>query len=70
VWLSVYMGREFSAELAQSSIPLPVAESLPKDDHLWMLPGVDENKRPNMYRETFVEFCRLTTIAIKIINMV
>jgi hypothetical protein len=57
-------------DLAQCSVPFPVAEALPKDDHPWALPEVDETKRPNMYRETFVEFCRLTPIAIKIINMV
>lgn len=64
------MGREFSKELAKSTTPFPSAESLPRDENLWVIPEIDETERPNLYRETFVEFCKLTPIATKIINMV
>jgi hypothetical protein len=70
IWWSLYLGREFSLNIANASIPLPTPENLPRDDIPWILPGVDDVPRPTLYNEGFVEGCKLCIIVTKIMQTV
>ena len=55
IWWSLYLGREFSLNIANASIPIPTPENLPRDDIPGVLPEVDDVPRPTLYNEGFVE---------------
>ncbi|KZS87965.1 hypothetical protein SISNIDRAFT_433285 [Sistotremastrum niveocremeum HHB9708] len=70
VWWSLYVGREFSINFSHVVIPLPSDDNLPEDDHPWYLPGVDDSDIPSMRRDVFIQTCRLTVIATKIMDLI
>ena len=64
------MGREVSLSLENVTISHPTAHTLPRDNTPWVLEGIDDIPRSNLYAETFVETTRLAILASRIMEVV
>ena len=65
IWWSLYVGREFSINISHgATISLPTVEGLPR----WRLGGNEENE-PTAVIQTFIESCKLSVMATKIMDV-
>ena len=67
---SLYVGREFSINIAHVTIPLPTVDNLPIDNTKWSSQDNEHLNKPNMIAEAFVETCKLTLVATRILDVV